>query len=72
MQENERAVGLLAGVCAEVDEVTEPRARWEAVVRGVFAGNIFDLGCAATTDMYHQASAGRGRVAVHWREGGGG
>ena len=31
------------------------RDRWDAVIRGVFAGNIFDLGCAATTDMYHQA-----------------
>lgn len=30
------------------------RMRWEAVLRGVFAGNIFDLGCAATTAAYHE------------------
>lgn len=23
-------------------------------MRGVFAGNIFDLGCKATTDAYHE------------------
>jgi hypothetical protein len=28
--------------------------RWEAVLRGLFAGNIFDLGCAATTAAYHE------------------
>lgn len=36
------------------------RDRWDAVIRGVFAGNIFDLGCAATTDMYHQVRPKQG------------
>lgn len=34
------------------------RDRWDAVIRGVFAGNIFDLGCAATTSMYHEVRLG--------------
>ncbi|PSC71487.1 pantothenate kinase-like [Micractinium conductrix] len=51
--ENEGALALLPGVCAELDQHTEMRDRWDAVIRGVFAGNIFDLGCAYTTDMYH-------------------
>ncbi|KAL4457774.1 hypothetical protein ABPG75_012639 [Micractinium tetrahymenae] len=53
-KENAGALGLLRDVCAELDQHTEQRDRWDAVLRGVFAGNIFDLGCAATTDMYHQ------------------
>lgn len=53
-KENEGALELLGEVLQEIDDIADPRQRWEAVVRGVFAGNIFDLGCAATTDMYHQ------------------
>ncbi|KAL4443034.1 hypothetical protein ABPG77_008525 [Micractinium sp. CCAP 211/92] len=52
-KENSSALGLLRDVCAELDQHSEQRDRWDAVIRGVFAGNIFDLGCAATTDMYH-------------------
>lgn len=37
------------------------RDRWGAVIRGVFAGNIFDLGCAATTSMYHEVRRKPGR-----------
>ena len=40
------------------------RDRWAAVLRGVFAGNIFDLGCAATTSMYHEV---RHAAAGSWQ-----
>ncbi|KAI3436715.1 hypothetical protein D9Q98_006130 [Chlorella vulgaris] len=53
-QENATALALLPDVCADLDQHTEQRMRWEAVLRGVFAGNIFDLGCAATTAAYHE------------------
>ncbi|PRW56218.1 hypothetical protein C2E21_5015 [Chlorella sorokiniana] len=53
-RENASALELLPDVCAELDQHTEQRDRWDAVIRGVFAGNIFDLGCAATTSMYHE------------------
>ncbi|EFN58807.1 hypothetical protein CHLNCDRAFT_19893 [Chlorella variabilis] len=53
-KENASALALLPDVCAEVDQHVQQRDRWETVVRGVFAGNIFDLGCKATTDAYHE------------------
>lgn len=33
------------------------RARWEAVVRGVIAGNIFDLGAVSSSDIYTSGQA---------------
>lgn len=35
------------------------RDKWDAIIRGVFAGNIFDLGTKHTTEMYHEARAAR-------------
>ena len=44
LAENASALSLLPGVLAELDAVADPAARWEQVLRGCFAGNIFDLG----------------------------
>eukprot|EP00887_Chlorella_sp_A99_P002878 scaffold6.g2878.t1 len=60
-RENAQALALLPEVCAEIDNVADPAQRWEMVLRGVFAGNIFDLGTAATTSMYHE----QGGVSFH-------
>ena len=55
-----------------VADVCHPRSlcpqqdRWAAVLRGVFAGNIFDLGCAATTSLYHEVR-GSYRRGSSWR-----
>jgi type II pantothenate kinase len=50
-RENDQAVKLLPGVLEELDQMS-PADQREAVVRGVFAGNIFDLGASKTIDMF--------------------
>jgi hypothetical protein len=45
---------LLPAVCGEVDAERSPAARWELLLRGVCAANIFDLGAAHTTALYHE------------------
>jgi type II pantothenate kinase len=52
-QENETAWGHLVVLLDELDAM-ELEDRVEALVRGVFAGNIFDLGCVATTELYQK------------------
>jgi type II pantothenate kinase len=42
-------------VLAQLDAAGSPRQRLEAALRGVFAGNIFDLGAAATAAAYQDA-----------------
>ncbi|MEM1027201.1 MAG: ARMT1-like domain-containing protein [Planctomycetota bacterium] len=50
-EENERAVALLPALLAELDALNED-ARFEVIWRGVFAGNIFDLGARETMAMF--------------------
>jgi hypothetical protein len=42
-------------VLAQLDAAGSPRGRLQAALRGVFAGNIFDLGAAATAAAYQDA-----------------
>jgi len=51
--ENDAALSLLPQVLQEIDHLDGPD-RIEALLRGVFAGNIFDLGSAATVQRYQQ------------------
>jgi hypothetical protein len=44
--ENAKAVALLGGVIAQADAVEDIGARIEHLIKGVFSGNIFDLGAA--------------------------
>lgn len=53
-RENEQALQLLPGVLQELDSL-EPQQQREAIVRGAFAGNIFDLGASKTIDMFKDA-----------------
>ncbi len=39
--------------CREIDDIADLRERYETVVRGVVAGNIFDLGAAAGADLFN-------------------
>ena len=55
-RENSNALEILPEVLAEIDEQDDQQQRWEMVIRGICAANIFDLGAAHTTYMYHQAS----------------
>ena len=54
-EENASAMRALGGVLARCDAREDDEARLLAVVRGVFAGNIFDLGAAASTDLFEKA-----------------
>lgn len=49
-QEDAAALQILPGLIAEVDAITDASARLGHALRGVFAGNIFDLG-ASTADV---------------------
>jgi uncharacterized protein with ATP-grasp and redox domains len=50
-RENESAMALVPAVFAEIDAL-EGAERIERIMRGVFAGNIFDLGAVKTIAMF--------------------
>lgn len=50
-RENEIAIGLLPDLLAEID-ATDTADRIELLVRGLFAGNLFDMGSKATIGMF--------------------
>jgi uncharacterized protein with ATP-grasp and redox domains len=54
-RENEKMLPLLPAVCSELDALPEPQ-RLRAAIEGVFAGNIFDMGAAATAKAFLGAS----------------
>ena len=56
-RENEMAAGLYPDVIAEVD-ATPMNERWELLLRGLFAGNMFDLGSPATIAMHANGELG--------------
>ena len=37
----------------DLDAISDARQRMEAALRGVFAGNIFDLGAAASSQLFN-------------------
>ncbi len=55
--ENRSALQLLPEVIEDVDALSEAE-RWTAVVKGVFAGNIFDLGAAETAKLFQLGELG--------------
>ncbi|MCC7146371.1 MAG: ATP-dependent RNA helicase HrpA [Phycisphaeraceae bacterium] len=52
-KETQAALGLLPGLLSELDRLPA-HARAESVIRGVFAGNIFDLGAVSTLELFRQ------------------
>ncbi|MFP4223986.1 MAG: ARMT1-like domain-containing protein [Phycisphaeraceae bacterium] len=50
-KENDAAIKLLPDVLAELDAM-DPAERAVAVVKGMFAGNIFDLGATSTAERF--------------------
>ncbi|XAL99268.1 ARMT1-like domain-containing protein [Phycisphaeraceae bacterium D3-23] len=50
-QENERAMRGLPGLLAQLDAMPHTE-RHTAIIEGVFAGNIFDMGAAETLKLY--------------------
>jgi len=55
--ENDKALALLPELLAEYDAMTD-RDRAEAITRGIFAGNIFDLGVMDTINLFKAGGAG--------------
>ncbi len=55
-RETQTAVALLPGLLADLD-AAEPAARRELLLRGLLAGNIFDLGSRAAVDRYRRGLA---------------
>lgn len=49
-RENEKVIHLLPGVCGQLDELDDAE-QFQAVVEGVFAGNIFDMGAAGSAKL---------------------
>jgi len=68
--DSERAIGGLRGVLAELDAAPSPQARAELVLRGALAGNIADLGAAASAERHGKreafAEARRGLKLREW------
>eukprot|EP00741_Cyanophora_paradoxa_P020883 tig00021318_g20161.t1 len=56
-KENDAALAVLPSVLAEHDAIASPEERLQAVLEGVFAGNVFDLGAQATIDLYKEGNA---------------
>jgi type II pantothenate kinase len=51
-EENQKALALLPSLLAELDAIAEPQARLHALIQGVFAGNIFDLGASNSAALF--------------------
>ena len=54
--ENQAALALLLEVLSEVDALPLPK-KLPALLENIFAGNLFDLGCAGTIEMYESGQA---------------
>jgi len=57
-RENEFFLGHLAERFDEIDKISDSQSRWEEVIKGVLAGNVFDWGAKAVTDMFDQEAGG--------------
>ncbi|KAL4715226.1 hypothetical protein ACJJTC_007808 [Scirpophaga incertulas] len=49
--ENDGALGVLSARLAEIDALSDDKLRWTELCRGVLAGNMFDWGAQAVTDI---------------------
>ena len=50
--ENELALTQFPAVVANLDSIESVSQRVEYALRGVFAGNLFDLGAVATANLH--------------------
>ncbi|XP_031493856.1 damage-control phosphatase At2g17340-like [Nymphaea colorata] len=51
-EENAKAIALFEGVVRLNDAIEDDKRRVESLIRGIFAGNVFDLGSAQLAEMY--------------------
>lgn len=45
-------------LCRELDAIRDHSKRLELLLRGVFAGNVFDLGAATSADLFKSNGVG--------------
>ena len=50
-RENEHSLIHLPDRLNKIDQIQDPKLKWTALIRGVLAGNVFDWGAKAVTDM---------------------
>ncbi|KAL2924923.1 hypothetical protein RDABS01_034130 [Bienertia sinuspersici] len=50
--ENAKAISLFSNVVSLSDAIEDPEKRLENLIRGIFAGNIFDLGSAQLAEVF--------------------
>lgn len=55
--ENAKALALLEGVIAQADAIKDVGARIDHLVKGVFSGNIFDLGAAQLAEIFESTGS---------------
>jgi len=58
-EEDEAAMPILPIVLKELDSESDPKKRLILAAQGVFAGNIFDLGAAASAEHYQKRKMAR-------------
>lgn len=51
-RENERSLAMLPSRLAQIDALSSEAERLDALVRGTFAGNIFDMGAGKLSERY--------------------
>ncbi|KAL3137393.1 hypothetical protein ABBQ32_006916 [Trebouxia sp. C0010 RCD-2024] len=64
-EENKKALKLLPGILKDLDDVQDRCKRLELALRGVFAGNVFDLGAQGTADMFENGEGGFEKTRVN-------
>lgn len=55
-RENEKVIGMLSSVCKEID-LHDPSDQLLTIIKGVFAGNLFDMGAKASAKMFADGTA---------------
>lgn len=66
--ENQHALDQLAGRLVELDrlrEASDSAAHWTELFRGLFAGNVFDWGAQAVTQIREQYAGERAAFGLH-------
>jgi type II pantothenate kinase len=67
-EEDAAALKLLPGVLKGLDGIQDPKQRLELAVRGVLAGNVFDLGAAASAELFAKGEGGGAEAFFRTRD----
>lgn len=67
-EENAKAISLFANVVLLNDAIEDGGKRVENLVRGIFAGNIFDLGSAQVSSLLSESSTILDLIILYLRD----